>query len=122
MIFSILPIELINTILEYQGYHTWRHGKFICKIQLNDERYTKVNKSPIFKDITTCNYKTIFYVQHKNLYKYIIEIKLYNDKIHWFMDIINIDVLEQQYERSIHYVFGHNVKQHLPYKNMITHK
>ena len=26
-----LPNEIVNTILEYQGYDIWRNGKFICR-------------------------------------------------------------------------------------------
>lgn len=32
MNFDKLPIELFNLILEYQGYHTLRNGKYIKKI------------------------------------------------------------------------------------------
>lgn len=33
-----LPTEIINTILEFQGYHKWRYGKYIRRISPEDPR------------------------------------------------------------------------------------
>ena len=46
-----LPIEIINTILEYQGYHIWAIGKFICRLNLNDKKYDSLKKLNIIKKI-----------------------------------------------------------------------
>jgi hypothetical protein len=32
-------------ILEYQGYHNWRNGKYICRLQL--DKYDAVKRRPI---------------------------------------------------------------------------
>ena len=32
-----LPIEIINLILEYQGYHTYRNGKYVNKLHIHDD-------------------------------------------------------------------------------------
>ena len=41
-----LPTEIVDLILEYQGYHTWRNGKYICRLQL-DDTYDAVKRMPI---------------------------------------------------------------------------
>ena len=33
-----LPNEIINIILEFQGYHIWRHNKYIRRISNEDPR------------------------------------------------------------------------------------
>lgn len=33
-----LPIEIINIILEFQGYHVWRTGKYMKQISTDDPR------------------------------------------------------------------------------------
>ena len=33
-----LPKEIINIILEFQGYHKWRYGKYIPRISPEDPR------------------------------------------------------------------------------------
>lgn len=43
------PQELIDIILEYQGYHTWRNGKYIRRLDKNDPRYNTVNNIPKIK-------------------------------------------------------------------------
>jgi hypothetical protein len=50
------PQELIDIILEYQGYHTWRNGKFIARLDKNDPRYNTVNKIPKIHKSTPYNY------------------------------------------------------------------
>ena len=32
------PKEIINKILEYQGFHCWRNGKYMCQIGMCDPR------------------------------------------------------------------------------------
>jgi hypothetical protein len=32
-----LPIEIVNLILEYQGYHTYRNGKYVNKLHIHDD-------------------------------------------------------------------------------------
>ena len=33
-----LPNEIVNIILEYHGYHIWRNGKFICRLNINEKK------------------------------------------------------------------------------------
>ena len=33
-----LPSDIINIILEFQGFHIWRNGKYIPRISNNDPR------------------------------------------------------------------------------------
>ena len=44
-----LPVELINTILEFQGYHVFRNGKFMKQIPKTDERYSVLESKPQIK-------------------------------------------------------------------------
>lgn len=32
-----LPIEIVNLILEYQGYHSYRNGKYVNKLHIHDD-------------------------------------------------------------------------------------
>lgn len=41
-----LPTELINIILEYQGYHSNRNGKYIKKLVKNDPKYKILSRLP----------------------------------------------------------------------------
>ena len=46
-----LPNEIINTILEYQGYHIWRNGQFMCRLNINDKNYNNLKNLNIIKKI-----------------------------------------------------------------------
>ena len=48
--YSDLPIEIINKIINYTNVVVFRHGKYIDRINKNDERYTIINnkKEPIW--------------------------------------------------------------------------
>ena len=41
-----LPKEIINIILEFQGYHKWRYGKYIPRISTEDPRRIKLLQLP----------------------------------------------------------------------------
>jgi hypothetical protein len=41
-----LPTELINIILEYQGFHSNRNGKYIQKLVKNDPKYKILRRLP----------------------------------------------------------------------------
>jgi hypothetical protein len=120
-----LPIELVDLILEYQGYHNWRNGKYICRLQL-DDRYDAVKRVPTI----TLDKKNIFNacftkIKEGTLYNYKIHTAIYSGKIHWYMDIYRY-YSKHQYKKnkncmssylsknSLHYIFEHNEMQHLP--------
>lgn len=48
--YSDLPIEIINKIINYTNVVVFRHGKYIDRINKNDERYKIINnkKQPIW--------------------------------------------------------------------------
>lgn len=49
-IFSRLPIECINKCINYTGKVTFRHGKYIDRIDKDDERYKICKKiTPVIK-------------------------------------------------------------------------
>ena len=54
MIFQYLPKELINIILDYNGKIKYRNGKYINKIDINNDIYNCIK----------------FYISHK---KYVIK-------------------------------------------------
>jgi hypothetical protein len=112
-----LPIELVYLILEYQGYHNWRNGKYICRLQL-DDTYDKVKRRSIIQS----NQISFTKITNGYLYKYIICTQIYSGKIHWYMDKYRLywqnpnkkNRMASYLSKSIHYVFEHNEKQHLP--------
>jgi len=53
MLFSRLPPEIINQILEFEGYHKYRKGKYIKQISRNDERYKLLKTMPKIRSHTT---------------------------------------------------------------------
>ena len=54
MLFSWLPPELNNRILEFLGYHKYRNGKYMKQIPRNDERYKLLKTIP--KIVLSCDY------------------------------------------------------------------
>jgi 1,4-alpha-glucan branching enzyme len=119
-----LPIELVDLILEYQGYHSWRNGKYICRLQL-DDTYEEVKRRPMIQLDKTNTFNTCFTkINEGTLYKYNIHTAIYSGKIHWYMDIYtyysrhkykkNKNCMTSYLTKTVHYVFEHNEKQHLP--------
>ncbi len=88
-----LPTEIVDLILEYQGYHTWRNGKYICRLQL-DDKYDAVKRRPIINLkkglVNPSNNKfnvSFTKINQGTLYRYDIYTAIYSDKIHWYMMI-----------------------------------
>jgi len=81
-----LPNEIINTILEYQGYHIWRNGKFMRRLNINDQKYNNLKNLNIIKKIKDGSYMvTILIIRNSYVYKYIIEQTNTSTMIHWSM-------------------------------------
>jgi hypothetical protein len=125
---NLLPIELVYLILEYHGYHTWRNGKYIKKLYVNNKKYNDVIHRPFITTSKNNTFEATFIVTNENiLCKYNISTSLYSNKLHWFMDkhyihINNKNIQNQyEYEETIHYVFGDNEKQHLSRIHRYTH-
>ena len=85
-----LPTEIVDLILEYQGYHKWRNGKYICRLQL-DDTYDAVKRRPIisFRNPHTTTQFNVYFekVKEGSLYGYDIHTAIYSGKIHWYMNI-----------------------------------
>ena len=100
-----LPTEIVDLILEYQGYHTWRNGKYICRLQL-DDKYDAVKRRPIINlkkglvhpsnnTFNVCFTK----IKQGTLYRYDIHTAIYSGKIHWNMDIYRY-YSQHQYKKN----------------------
>lgn len=123
---EILPKVIINIILEYQGYHRWRNGKYITRLNLENKKYDQLKRLQIPK----YNIRSIYCVEIKKmidtrLYLYVISKSIYGNKVHWFMDKFIFDKpfikkSKFQTQETIHYIYEHNEKQHLPRKIKIS--
>jgi hypothetical protein len=117
-----LPNVIINIILEYQGYHTWRNGKYIPRLNIKDTKYDELKRLPIPKfGIRSTYYVEIKKMIDDRLYLYVITTSIYSNKLHWFMDKFIFDdptVKKSKFrsQETIHYIYGHNEKQHLSRK------
>ena len=119
-----LPNEIVNTILEYQGYHVWRNGKFICRLNINDTKYNDVKNLNIIKKEKNSYKVTITVMNNQYLYKYIVEQRIYSNMIHWYMDKYwyhpnhHSKKYNKLYMGETHYVFGKHISQNLPMLRM----
>ena len=119
-----LPNEIVNVILEYSGYHIWRNGKFICRLNINDKKYDNLKKLNIIEKVKDSviknSYKvTIKIMRNHYLYEYTIQQRIYCNMIHWYMDI-NKKKYNKPYIHidETHYVFGRHKSQNLPMLRM----
>jgi hypothetical protein len=121
-----LPIEIINTILEYHGYHVWRNGKFMRRLNINDKKYDSIKNLNIIKKIKDGSHKVTITIMrnnyvHNHLYKCTIEQKISRTKIHWYMYrywYYSIHPNKKRYSNpcvdSTYYVFDKDISQNLP--------
>jgi hypothetical protein len=116
----LLP-EIIDIILEFQGYHRLRNGKYMSQLYLEDKKYDELKTKPMIIKYKSTIYKTIF---QKMDITYTITTSFYSEKVHWYMDKYlicqdeKINNGKSYYTgETYHYVYGHNDKQHLPVKN-----
>ncbi len=115
--FLTFPKEVVNLILEFQGYHKYRNGKYMTQICGNDENYEALRKKTWNKCYYKNNYgrfyRTIFYKTIENLeYKIIIHCINYGGKLHWYMNVLYFNGIKDQnivwkkcQNKSIHYVY-----------------
>jgi hypothetical protein len=114
-----LPNEIINTILEFQGYHKYRSGKYMAQLHIHDEKYEILRKKPM-NDCYYNNqygnfYKATFYKAIENkYYKILIHCIDYGEKLHWYMNVLLYSKIHKQNiqwercnDKSVHYV--HNL-------------
>ena len=123
-----LPNEVVNTILEYQGYHVWRNGKFMRRLNINDKKYDSIKNLNIIKKIKDGSHKvTITIMRNNYLYKCTIHQKISRTKIHWYMYrywYYSIHPNKKRYSKphvhSRYYVFGKDISGISP-NLQITH-
>jgi hypothetical protein len=123
-----LPVEIVNIILEYTGFHRYRNGKYIRKLNLCNEKYDCIKRKPMIHLSNEHYYQTVFHIiKNEKMYTHIIDTSIYNNKIHWYMNTSYVHLSNgwnwfrtinkiPSSEKTIHYVFGHNESQHLPNK------
>ena len=116
-----LPSQIVNTILEYHGYHIWRNGKFICRLNINDKKYIKLKNINLIKKINNTNlYQvTINIMKNHTLYTYYIQQTIYGNRVHWYMDKCWYHSIHPniKYTNETHYVFGKHKSQNSPMIN-----
>jgi hypothetical protein len=76
--FCNLPIDLVKLVIDFTGLMTYRNGKFINKIQKNDERYESIKINEIIP----------LYLQHDPLHIYEDCVLMRIEKIHIDTNII----------------------------------
>lgn len=93
---NTLPIDIINIILEYHGYHIFRHGKYMKRLCTNDERYIMLNdmrkiKKNNYGTYEVCFWKTIIstrpVVHRKRDACFIIETHVLPSCVMWVMNV-----------------------------------
>jgi hypothetical protein len=91
-----LPLDTVNIILEYHGYHTFRNGKYMKRLCINDERYTMLNYMRKIKRNTYGTYEVCFWkkitsikpvVHKKRDACFIIEIHVLPSCVMWVMNV-----------------------------------
>jgi len=93
-----LPAVLMDKILEYQGFHCWRNGKYIARISLLDPRYqTLLVRNRIYLPyFEPDEFRTSVYI-NKEIEKVSISILfeivfLPNNEILWIMNIYKVKI------------------------------
>ena len=115
-----LPIEIVNIILEYQGYHVYRHGKYMKQIDREDPRIDMLSAMPKIESKNygpyVCFWKTIHIKTLQNInswitprtYKkdicFIIETNVLESSVLWVMKI------EKYYDCNSSYDDSHRIQ------------
>lgn len=87
LLYRIFPTEICNIILEYQGYHKYRNGKYMTQLYIKDPKYKMFDF--ISENIkisrgwgTECSFiKKI----NSKIYRYVINITVYENYVEWMM-------------------------------------
>ena len=116
-----LPKEIVDIILEYQGYHIWRNGKIMYRLNMNDTKYDDLKNMNIIKKNKNSYKATLTIMKNHSLYKYTIEQKIGYETVHWYMNKyqycerhLDKKSYNKPYVYETCYVFGKNATQNLP--------
>jgi hypothetical protein len=131
-----LPKELINIILEFHGYHTFRNGKYMIQLSKDDPRYKiLLLKPPIERNMYGFWEANLFQTVYERNYTYSIYTFEHSGYLHWCLDARYTDnhIFEDKmdYEewkdyqclytkKSIHWVFEKHPKQNIPVHAFIS--
>ena len=83
-----LPMDIVNNILEYQGYHVFRNGKFMCQIPKTDARYALLKKMPKKQKLGSYSYCVTIYKkdeENQKILKHEITANIHAGKLYWSM-------------------------------------
>jgi hypothetical protein len=114
--FKELPNELINIILNYTNIVTFRHGKYIDRLSIDDERCKLLNQIPKPIKISQ-NVYNLFLIDKDNLRGIVLQYRLNKN-------FFNYKILECNYI-NITFVNNkeqYNVKKHTSYCFDINNK
>jgi hypothetical protein len=105
-----LPKDIINIILEFQGYHKWRYGKYIPRISNEDPRRELLLRMPkpckmLGFDVGTC-VSMRREINKKEIYV-IMQSFIVTSRILWIMNISKYNFnSSKEYRDRIQYSWG----------------
>jgi hypothetical protein len=107
---DILPKDIINIILEFQGYHIWRQGQYIRRISKEDPRRELLLRIPksykmIDFDVGTC-VSMRREINTKEIYIH-MQSFIVTNRILWTMNIAKYNFnSSKEYRDRIQYSWG----------------
>jgi len=105
----MIPIEIINIILEYCGYHKYRNGKFMKQLKI--ENYEKLLSIPPKKNGSVNFMK----YSKRYTYEYTIDILEYNGFISWYLEKKSTNLItNNSFTTIINYIYEKHAKLNKP--------
>jgi len=106
---NTLPIDIVNIILEFQGYHTWRYGKYMQRISNEDPRRQLLLRIPksIKMKLHMCGTSVSMqkFIDNKEIYYHMQSFIVTNRTI-WTMDTVKYyDNDKPKYRDSIQFTW-----------------
>ena len=115
MCYKTLPIEIINIILEYHGYHKERNRKYIKQINIHDPKYDILRIIPDTIVLSKGWGTECYFVKQINeiIYRYMITIIIYENYVEWKMETFIVlpkrryNRYYNEYQKSYHKCITH---------------